>query len=107
MNGRTQYKEIINWASNSTSDEIMVATIPTDRREQFWKYSDIPFQTIIELQNPFKPLQKNKAITMLSGSIDKVTLDHEINALPTDNFIKIGFMMKEHKLSKSMMEIYL
>ena len=36
-----------------------VSTTPTpDRREHFWKYNDVPFQSIIELQNLFrKPRQ--------------------------------------------------
>ena len=69
----------MNSATNSTSDKIQVTTTPTDRREQFWKYSDIPFQIIIELRNFLKSLWKTKVMTMLSVFVDKVVLDHKEN----------------------------
>ena len=58
MNGSTIYKAIIILTTNSFFDKINVATTPTNITEQFWKYSNIPFQTIIEQHNLLKSLQK-------------------------------------------------
>ena len=43
-------------------------------------------------------------MTMLSMFVDKVVLDHKKNAWPTDNYNKIGDVMKEYMLPISMME---
>ena len=36
MNASTIYKEILNLASNTTSDKTKVAANPTDKRDQYW-----------------------------------------------------------------------
>ena len=76
MNGSTVCRDILNSATNTISDKSVVGTNPKDRRNQFWKYNDIPLQTVIELCNLLKSFQKTKAITMFSEFIENVISNH-------------------------------
>ncbi len=104
MNASTVCKDILNSATNTTSDKSDVDTNPKYRREQFWKHNDIPLQTVIELRKLLNSFQKTKAITMLSGFVENVISNHNEKSSPTDNFIKMGDIMKECLLPTSMIE---
>ena len=104
MNGSTVCRDILNSATNTISDKSVVDTNPKDRRDQFWKYNDIPLQTVIELHNLLKSFQKTKAITMFSEFIENVISNHNEKSSATETFIKMGDIMKECLLPSSMIE---
>ena len=101
----TTKKDVAMNVADDKDGSSKLATIFVDKKEELWKHHDVPFETILELQKLLKSIQKTKAINMLLGFIDKVVFDHNCNdTTSTDDFLKIGDIMKECMLPSSTVE---
>ena len=72
------------------------ATIYTDVREEFWKHTDISWETDLEFQKILKSFQKTKSIETLLDYVEKlVSTRKPSRAMQSAKFVKLGDILND------------